>query len=370
MKVIIFFTYGISLSDWNNTGLLEREVKLYNYLYKTYGVKFVFVTFGDESDLNILDSSSPIKIVPLYKYFKKSTNSYLNILNSLTYGFRLKKLVDIDNSILKTNQLWGAWIPLIIKIMNKNKLIIRTGFNLLSFKRYEGVSKIKLFFYKLLTKYSLKLSDRFFVTSSHDLHDLRNEFSFKKDKILVIQNWVESIITSNNKRDENRIVSVGRLENQKNYEYLIRSFSNTQKEIDIIGEGAKKNELTRLAKNLNTNVNFLGKFDNDELILKLLNYKFFISSTLYEGNPKAILEAMSAGCIVIAPDVPGVSEIIEHNVNGILYQFKDGNLNQLIEEIDNSKYSIISKNAKEFINKNHLLEVVAKKEYEIYKLLS
>ena len=120
---------------------------------------------------------------------------------------------------------------------------------------------------------------------------------------------------------------------------------------------------------MNTNVNFLGKIDNNELILKLLDYKFYFINIIW-GNPKAILEAMSAGCVVIAPDVPGVSEIIEHNVNGILYQFKDGNLNQLIEEIDSNKYSIISKNAKEFINKNHLLEVIAKKEYEIYKLLS
>jgi len=370
MKVIIFFTYGISLSDWNNTGLLEREVRLYNHLYKTYGVKFVFVTFGDESDLNILDSSSPIKIVPLYKYFKKSSNSYLNMLNSLTYGFRLKKLVDIDNNILKTNQLWGAWIPLLIKIINKNKLIIRTGFNLLGFKRNEGVPKIKLIFYKLLTKFSLKISDKFFVTSSHDLHDIKKEFSFKEDKIVLIENWVEKNSPYNNKREGSKLVSVGRLENQKNYEYLIQSFSNSNKEIDIIGEGSKKKELAKLAKNLNTNVNFLGKIDNNELISKLLNYKFFISSTLYEGNPKAILEAMSAGCVVIAPNVPGVSEIIKHNHTGILYNFEDENLKLLIDGIDSDKFSYISKNAQEYINEKHLLEVVAKKEYEIYKLLS
>ena len=46
----------------------------------------------------------------------------------------------------------------------------------------------------------------------------------------------------------------------------------------------------------------------------LPDYKYFVTSTLYEGNPKAILEAMASGCVVVAPNVPGVNEVIKHKV--------------------------------------------------------
>ena len=47
MKVIIFSPWNF-LNDWKNSGLLEREVKLYDYLNKTYGISFVFITYGDD----------------------------------------------------------------------------------------------------------------------------------------------------------------------------------------------------------------------------------------------------------------------------------------------------------------------------------
>ena len=63
-------------------------------------------------------------------------------------------------------------------------------------------------------------------------------------------------------------------------------------------------------------------------------YKYFISSTLYEGNPKAMLEAMSSGCVVVAPNVEGVNEII-NGENGLLYDFEKDNLQNIIEDLEN-----------------------------------
>ena len=102
----------------------------------------------------------------------------------------------------------------------------------------------------------------------------------------------------------------------------------------------------------------------------LPKYKYFITSTFYEGNPKAILEAMAAGCIVIAPDVEGVRELIQNEVNGILYNLEQDNLIKILENINTSKEREISNNAIKTINSEHLLEVVAKKEFDIYKIIS
>ena len=61
MRVILFFTYGISLLEWKKSGLLDREIKLYKKLNEDYGLNFTFVTYGDKSDFAILNE---LKIDP------------------------------------------------------------------------------------------------------------------------------------------------------------------------------------------------------------------------------------------------------------------------------------------------------------------
>ena len=51
-------------------------------------------------------------------------------------------------------------------------------------------------------------------------------------------------------------------------------------------------------------------------------YKFFVLSSDFEGNPKVLLEAMAAGCIVIAKNIPNNQELIENNQDGFLYLTK------------------------------------------------
>ena len=66
-------------------------------------------------------------------------------------------------------------------------------------------------------------------------------------------------------RFSKKILSVGRLENQKNFEKLILLFKNTDYEIDIVGEGSLKADLINISKNNNVKVNFLGQIENSEL---------------------------------------------------------------------------------------------------------
>ena len=112
----------------------------------------------------------------------------------------------------------------------------------------------------------------------------------------------------------------------ENYNGLIKDFKNTEYEIDIIGDGSDKEFLKELAKKYNSKVKFLGSIDNDKVLNSYKNYKYYISSSTYEGNPKTILEAMGNGCVVIAPNISNINEIIENNRNGILFEPNDCNL--------------------------------------------
>jgi len=69
MNVILFFTYGVSLKTWESTGLLSREMELYNQLSKKYNIRFTFVTYGDKDDYQYENYFDNLKILPIYLIF-------------------------------------------------------------------------------------------------------------------------------------------------------------------------------------------------------------------------------------------------------------------------------------------------------------
>ena len=369
MNIILFFSYDVSIDDWKISGLFDREVKIYNSLAENKNIEFTFVTYGDERDLKYQTEIPNITIIPIYKYFKKFKNKYLQFIYSLIIGFRLKKLVPSKDLIIKTNQLWGVWVAIIFKLSTKSKLIVRTGYDLISFKKKENKSKLKIVIFHILTQVGLIFSSNYVVSSNVDKSFLTKKKFLYKNKIILIPNWVDTNIThsSQNRSD---IISIGRLEAQKNYKFLIESFSETNKKITLVGDGSEKDELMKLSRKFKTNINFIGKVSNTEVLSLLSQHKFFILTSLYEGNPKSLLEAMSMGCVVIAPENPNIGEIIQDEINGYIYNPEIEELNKLIDELEGKDLSNIIKNAYEYIQNNNSLEKIAKTEYNLYVKVS
>ena len=112
-------------------------------------------------------------------------------------------------------------------------------------------------------------------------------------------------------------------------------------------------------------VNFLGVIRNSELIDIYGGYKYFISTSSFEGNPKVILEAMSSGCVVLANDIPNNVEIISHLKNGILFSKKNDDLRKLVlslPALDNEKN--ISTEAINYIKEFNSLEKASLEFYD------
>ena len=149
------------------------------------------ITFGDNEDDDILIDDENINTYPVYKYIKKTRSPFLNFLSSFLIPFKLKEELK-DGDLIKTNQLNGSWIGIILKFILKKPLIIRTGYNVYEFSKNERKSKIKQLFYFYLTKYSLKFSDKYLVSSNSDLVFLRENFS-NTENVVVFPNWVDSL---------------------------------------------------------------------------------------------------------------------------------------------------------------------------------
>ena len=369
MNIALFFTYEISAKDWLVSGLLSREIELYKQILNKTDIKFTFVTYGSDEDIEILSEFKKINVIPLGKYIK-SRNKTVKFIQSLFIPFRIKKeLKNID--LMKTNQLMGSWIPIILKLLLKKPLIIRTGYDLLDFSVKEKKSMLKILFNYLLTLFSLLFSDKYFVSSTNDLLNLNKRFSLIKNKTIELRpNWVnvpkemKDIIG----RKKERILMVGRLEDQKNYQNVIKNLSGSELVLDIVGEGKLKKDIANFAQVNNVEIHFLGTLDHSVLLEKYGEYKFYILYSKFEGHPKTLLEAMSQGCVPLVLKSQNVMEVVEHKTTGVILESEKESLSKWIKYLneDNNEFKRISMNARSLVVNTFSLEKSLNVELQDY----
>ncbi|MDA7572614.1 glycosyltransferase family 4 protein, partial [bacterium] len=372
VHILLIFTYNVSLADWKETGILDREIRLYKKLNDLYGVKFTFLTFGDDTDLSIDIPYKFINILPIYSVVKQKKGKLTKLLSSFMIPFQIRSLID-NPDVVKTNQLLGSWIAITMKIFYRCPIVIRTGYNILEFSIKNKKNVLKIIFYYFLTMVSVIMSDLYTVTSKKDSEFIKKYIKVKGNGIVIKPNWVdinESVKYVRSKKI-NDIICVGRLEEQKNFGYLIESFSNSKTTLNIVGKGRLREALQKKAVQNNTNVNFINPVKNEELLELMSTFKFFILPSRFEGSPKAVLEAMSVGCIVIANDLPEIREIIENNWNGLITPAIENNFRLAFENIskDSDKQKQLSQQAFKTISESYSLEKYAQQEYSEFKNL-
>ena len=370
MRVLVIFSYKYSFKTWKETGNIDRELQLYKSLKNNDNIEFTFFTYGDPSDREILDEFGKFDLITYFDIFK----SYKNLLiKSILAPFFLRKYSD-NFDIIKCIQLNGSWVGIILKILTKKPLYIKTGFDQFIFSIKEKKSFLKRILFYLLTQLGLMNSNLYTVASKHDVSFINKYYYFFNSKKLKLRpNWVEIIEDKKVKNKyENKVIAIGRLSDQKNYSFIIKSLENSDITLEILGSGELLNQLKNEAYQKKVNVKFLGNLRNKEVIEKLKESRYFIIASKYEGNPKVVLEAMSSGCVVIASSIPNNTEIIKDGVTGFVFSIdeEESNILKIIHKSEELKlYESISENAKEFIKKNNSLELFTSQEVDDYKYI-
>src|SRR5918997_1955963 len=103
LGLILFFTRGVSLRNWDKWGMFDREVALYQRLQER-GVQVSFVTYGDSRDLKYTQRLPGINI--LCNQWKLPYSVYERLL-PLLYAPRLQRC-----DIVKTIQTPGSEVAL------------------------------------------------------------------------------------------------------------------------------------------------------------------------------------------------------------------------------------------------------------------
>lgn len=127
-----------------------------------------------------------------------------------------------------------------------------------------------------------------------------------------------------------RIVSCGRLEKEKNYAMLVDAFTKTRErhpksQLFIYGEGSLREKLQEKIKECGIEGNILLMGATDDIPKVLSEASIFVLSSITEGMPNALMEAMAVGVPCIATDCPcgGPRMLIDSGENGILVKNND-----------------------------------------------
>lgn len=370
----LFLTEKSSLSTWEQAGILSREIAPYNILAEHFKTIFIF-SYGDEDDYQYQKYLAPnIKIIPKPKTVRRKNYNW-------TLPFRHWRQI-YQCQFLKTNQ-FRCRAALIAKIIHpRSKLILRTGYTASLFEKQENHAVNS--WLSRWEKIAYHLCDIGTVTSRNDQEYLTRTYRLAPRKIQIIPNYIDTDlfrpIPQTKYRD--KVIYVGRLHQQKNLPVLIKALTGTAIGLDIVGGGQRPAEYTapqehtiqkslqQLAEEQGVEVRFLGLVPNNQLPSLLNRYALFVLPSLYEGMPKALLEAMSCGLTCIATAVTGSEELIKHEVTGLLAKANDPeSLRATIKKAVKSpeqQYQL-GQAARKFIIDNYSLSSQINKELAIYR---
>jgi glycosyltransferase involved in cell wall biosynthesis len=171
--------------------------------------------------------------------------------------------------------------------------------------------------------------------------------------------------------------TMGRLSPQKSpldfvkmAEMLSRELENV--EFIYLGDGPLRGEVERMirSRGLMESVHLLGMRDDVERIIGLLDV--YVQTSLWEGLPRAFLEATAAGVPVVATRVDGAKEFFEDGLNGFIVGPRDidtmvQNVKRLLKDPD--LRARIVKNAREKMGKEYSVDVMIEGIESLYRRL-
>lgn len=253
---------------------------------------------------------------------------------------RIKKTYKIDAAISFLDT------PNIANLLTKGKEKV-----FVSVRNFKSIEDKGIF--GILNKVMIRIlyprADKVIVVSKAILVDMSTNYNVPMNKMTVVYNPydVEQIFIQSNDEFPKKyqefynnhrvIVTVGRLFYQKGYWNLIKAFAHLKIEcpdarLVIIGDGDQDNELKKLATDLSVekDILFAGYQKNPFTFIK--NADVYVMTSLFEGFPNALVEAMACG-------VPVVSVDCKSGPREILYS--DADLSCNTSKIELADYGII-----------------------------
>lgn len=191
----------------------------------------------------------------------------------------------------------------------------------------KGIFQWLLYF--VLQTIGFLLADYLIAVDSNNKRRYCKYYPWIKNKITVIPIGIDiskfdkqSQIITEFSTEKKNIIFIGRLEPEKNISFLIDVFKEVYKENNqtnfiIIGSGSEEEKLKTKAKEFKLeNIFFLGSKNNNEIINYLSASNVLVLSSIFEGSPTVIKEALVCKVPIVSSDVGDVKDVLNKVSNG------------------------------------------------------
>jgi glycosyltransferase involved in cell wall biosynthesis len=316
--------------------------------------------------------------------FSRSPYSLSNIkaLNQLIKLMRENKF-----SLVHVHTPVGAFLGRLGAKITNTKPVLYTAHG---FHFYKGAPLKNWLIYYTMEKIAAHWTEGLITMNEEDFN-IAKKFKLKKKDAVFYVHGVGIDIEKYSRNDEERrkklrgklgfseddilILTVAEVNTNKNYKQIIdaiKTFKNYYSNIYylIVGTGEKEKELKNyvLISNLGSRIKFLGYREDIPEILNAID--IFGLTSLREGLPRAIMEAMAAGKPIIATNVRGNRDLVVNGVNGYLVPLNDveATAKAITRLAENTTLRTKMGEEGRKIIQDYVLEKVLKEMDEIYSL--
>lgn len=264
-------------------------------------------------------------------------------------------------------------------LINRSTLFFHTIHNV-------AVAECPSFLLKTYRRLWYKINKVRPVTISFDGRKTYRDY-YQLDNDILIENGREDLVLTdqypllNEKYREDKdvfvLLHVGRIVSEKNQDLLIKAvkqFNITEKKkckLIIIGEVKEKRLYQYLLETVNNDpfIEFIGGKHNVVDYLSIADA--FCLSSIFEGMPISLIEALSVGCIPVCTPVGGITQMIRHGKTGFLS--KDLSVESYYDVLKEALYhpdrKMIKLNGRLFFKLNYHIQASANAHLKTYSTM-
>lgn len=179
-------------------------------------------------------------------------------------------------------------------------------------------------FLRVVDKAIYRQFDRMVAISDGTAASLAHHLGVGVESVPIVLNGISNGLVAGPaapREKGQRIILVASLENRrKDITRAVRAVGELQMAtLTVVGEGPDRAEIEGLIASLGLQdrIHLLGRRSDVPELLR--EHDLFLSTSRVEGFGLAAAEGMAVGLPVVAPDIPGISEVVSHNVSGLLF---------------------------------------------------
>jgi len=345
-----------------STGGAERVVSILANLFSRKGYKvYIYMLFGTEVIYEI-EPNVTIEAI--------SHRSKFRIVRMIYKITTLRKKIKKNHSLKVISFLYDCNIYTIISTIMLKKVDVIVS------ERNNPYTEPNNYWLKKIRNFSYLFSDKVVFQTEEAKNYFRQSIVRKGTIIMnpLNPNIGDPIFSDRS----NVIIGIGRLEDQKDFQTLIKAFNIVQLKhkdytLNIYGDGPLIKELMGLCVQLGIDDKVVFKGFSKDIYSEIKKSKIFVLTSKFEGISNALIECMSLAIPSISTDCPiyGSRMLIDNGYNGFLCPVGDFQeiSNKICHIIENPDlYDFISTNSykiREKLKPEYIFEQWEKVIYDI-----